>query len=220
MKYESKNFIKIVLDETNKIKSLGGVSFSEVIKEITKKKIFPATSSYIKTKINILEKCFDKVVENSKTSPIVVKRVNELGNALEPILKNQINITKLKCDMPKTASGKKQSSGYPDLIIEDGSKSIYIEVKTYDKNNENSLTSSFRSFYFEPKKETSKVNKDGYHLLIAFGHIGKDKDNVGYVLDDWHLVDLSKLKVFFKGEFQSNNKNMYAKNNIIAKMKS
>jgi len=214
---QDETFIKKVLDETKRIKKQGGILFSEVIEEVTSKKIISADDSYLKEKLKLLEVCFDEVVENSKISPIKVKRVNELGNALEPILKNQINSkNKLKCSMPLTASGKKQSSGYPDLIIEDGDKNIYIEVKTY-ANKEGSLTSSFRSFYYEPKQDTSKINKNGYHILIAFGHIGKDKDNIGYVLDDWHLVDLSKLKVFFKGEFQSNNKTMYGKENIISK---
>ena len=218
MKRESRGFVKQVLDETSKIKKRGGILFSSVIKEVTGKNIISAESSYIKSKLKILTKRFDKIVKNSKTSPIKVRRVNELGNALEPIVKNQINVTKkFNCSMPLTALGKKQSSGYPDLIIEDKDKNIYLEFKTYDKNNKNSLSSSFRSFYYEPKKDTSKINKNGYHLLIAFGHIGRDKDNIGYVLDDWHLVDLSKVKVFFKGEFQTNNKNMYTKKSIIAK---
>jgi len=216
---EGETFVDSILNNTNKIKKQGGIPFSTVIEEVTGKKIIKANSEYIKGKLGILANCFNKIVENSKIRPIKVKRVNELGNALEPILKNQINTTKLKCGLPLTALGRKQSSGYPDLIMEDNDKTIYIEVKTYAKK-EGSLTSSFRSFYYEPKKDTSKVNKDGYHLLIAFGHIGKDEDNIGYVLDDWHLIDLSKINVFFKGEFQSNNKNMYKKENIIAKMEN
>jgi hypothetical protein len=213
---KGERFVEQIIRETKSIKETGGINFSTVIEEVTGKKILSADSKYLKEKLKILISCFDRVVKNSKENPIVVGRINELGNALEPILKKQINLAGLNCSIPLTTSGKKQSSGYPDLIIENENKNIYIEVKTYAKK-EGSLNSAFRSFYYEPKKETNKVNKEGYHLLVGFGHIGRDEDDTGYVLDSWHLVDLSKTKVFFKGEFQTNNKNMYRKENIIAK---
>jgi len=74
----------------------------------------------------------------------------------EDTLRDLLNNTAgLRCDFPLTAEGKVQRSGYPDLrIIDLESKRVfYFGPKTLCYRNRNS---SFRAFYFEPRKATKQ----------------------------------------------------------------
>src|SRR6267143_1717418 len=79
------------------------------------------------------------------------------------------SIPGLSCDFPKTAEGKTQRSGYPDLRIVDlASKRVfYLDPKLYAAGSRDSL---FRTFYFEPKIATNKVRDDAVHFVVGFEH--------------------------------------------------
>jgi len=107
-----------------------------------------------------------------------------------------------------------QRSGYPDLrIIDVQSKRVfYLDPKLYATG---SRDSSFRAFYFEPKKGTNKVRDDAVHFIIGFEHETREKNGV-WKFTRWDLVDLSRFTVNLKAEFQGSNRDMYRPEAIVA----
>lgn len=111
----------------------------------------------------------------------------------------------LTCEVPANREGEHQRSGYPDLRIVDeiSGDVFYLDPKLVEQS---SWRSSFRSFYFEPKTKTLKINDDAVHLLVGIGHDGKVGE---WVFGEWNLVDLSTLNVRLKAEFQASNADLY-----------
>jgi hypothetical protein len=106
-----------------------------------------------------------------------------------------------------------QRSGYPDLrLVDDETKRVfYLDPKLYAAG---SRESSFRTFYFEPKKATNKVLDDAVHLVAGFEHeAGKDGH---WKLTRWDLVDLAHFRVRLKAEFQGSNRDIYRPEAIVA----
>jgi hypothetical protein len=69
------------------------------------------------------------------------------------------------------------------------------------------LDSHLRSFYYEPV-EFTKVTKDARHILVGFLH--KTKSIIGF-----KIVDLSKINVNLKSEFNANNKELYKSEAVV-----
>lgn len=146
---------------------------------------------------------------NLPTSPVrQLRRINEASRFFEDGIHAHINtIPGLKCEVPPTRDGEHQRSGYPDLKITDlESKLIfYLDPKLVEQG---SVESTFRTFYFEPKNETLKINDDAVHLLCGIEHDGKERE---WTFTGWRLVDLSSLRVRLKAEFQASNADLYQK---------
>ena len=146
---------------------------------------------------------------NQPDSPIrKLRRINEASKFFEDGILAHINQTPgLACEVPPTRSGEHQRSGYPDLRITDKESGIifYLDPKLVEQG---SAESTFRTFYFEPKNETLKITDDAVHLLVGIEHDGKDGQ---WTFTGWHLVDLSKLRVRLKAEFQASNADLYQK---------
>jgi hypothetical protein len=125
----------------------------------------------------------------------------------------------LKCDFPLTAEGKLQRSGYPDLRITDleSKRVFYLDPKLYATG---SRDSSFRTFYFEPKKSTNKVRDDAVHFVVGFEHAPREtasgSPKATWNFTRWDLVDLSRFTVKLKAEFQGSNRDMYRPEAIVA----
>jgi len=154
----------------------------------------------------------DSVIQN-------VGRINEVSSYFEDILRELLSSTSgLSCDSPRTIDGKVQRSGYPDLRIVDlASKRVfYLDPKLYAVG---SRDSSFRTFYFEPKKATNKVRDDAVHFIVGFEHERREK-NGRWKFTRWDLVDLSHFKVKLKAEFQGSNYDMYRAEAIVASGRS
>jgi len=144
-----------------------------------------------------------------------VDRSNEVSSRFEDTLRELLNSTSgLRCDFPLTAEGKVQRSGYPDLrIIDLESKRVfYLDPKLYATG---SRDSSFRAFYFEPRKGTNKVRDDAVHFVVGFQHETRPKNGV-WKFTRWDLVDLSRFTVTLKAEFQGSNRDMYRPEAIVA----
>ncbi len=95
------------------------------------------------------------------------KRVNEMSSYFEEAMRAKLrSVPGFACDFPPTAAGKHQRSGYPDLRLVDTAtqRVIYLDPKLFAKG---SRASSFRTFYFEPKRETNKVTDDARHLIVG-----------------------------------------------------
>jgi Holliday junction resolvase len=142
---------------------------------------------------------------------ILSNRVNEVGNKVELPIKNalrQVGFT--DADVPVNKKGRKQSSGYPDLGFNCKDFYVYIECKTYNKNN---IGTTQRSFYLSPT-EGFKVTKDAVHLVVSL-EIEQKSARV-FTATAWKIVQIEKIDVDVKREFNSDNKRIYSTENILA----
>lgn len=134
------------------------------------------------------------------------RRINEVSSHFEEALRLDLDAVEgLRCDIPTNRGGDKQRSGYPDLRIVDQATGevFYLDPKLVEND---SWDSSFRTFYFEPKKENLKVNDDAVHLLVGIGHDGRSG---AWGFGPWKLVDLSTITLRLKPEFQASNRDLY-----------
>ena len=206
-----------LLDEDQRLR---GVPFSEVIFDTTGKKVLPfdARNAVNQRVAKAIRAACDEAMKrlNAPDSAIQnVDRINEVRGHFEDTLRDLLNGTPgLRCDFPLTGDGKVQRSGYPDLrIIDLESKRVfYLDPKLYAAG---SRDSSFRAFYFEPRRGTNKVHDDAVHFVVGFEHETRPKNGV-WKFTRWDLVDLSRFTVNLKAEFQGSNRDMYRPEAILA----
>ena len=140
-------------------------------------------------------------------------RVNEMSSGFEDAIRTALNGRPgLSCDFPKTSAGLTQRSGYPDLRLVDQptGRIYYLDPKLFAKG---SKTSSFRTFYFEPKRATNKVNDDARHLIVGIEH---ERNAVGIVTFlRWELIDLANFRVKLKAEFEGSNADLYRPEAVV-----
>ena len=120
----------------------------------------------------------------------------------------------LTCTIPLNTKGHEQRSGYPDLLIihtdATGKKTrFYLDPKLFEQK---SRASSLRTFYYEPRTRTNKIQHDAVHLLIGISHDGNDGK---WRFTGWKICDLSKFQVRLKAEFQASNKDLYRPQIVI-----
>jgi len=205
-----------LLDENQQLR---GLPFSEVILDTTGKHVLAVDrkNEVDQRVIKQISAALDEVMKklNSSASPIQnIERINEVSSYFENSLRESLNtIPAVSCDFPRTADGKIQRSGYPDLRLVDltSKRVFYLDPKLYAAG---SRDSSFRAFYFEPKIATNKVREDAVHLVAGFEH-EPHKDG-RWNFTRWDLVDLSQLKVKLKAEFQGSNRDMYRPEAVVA----
>ena len=191
--------------------------FSQVVESSSGKKLLPFNQdspSHVLVQAQIKSAVKAAILTlNKPDSPIKkLRRINEASRYFEEILLTEINKHhELSCTIPNNQEGNAQRTGYPDMRIEHtSSKTVfYLDPKLYEKT---SRASSLRTFYFEPKTRTLKIQDDAVHLLLGISHDGVDGN---WTFTGWELVDLSKFKVRLKAEFQASNKDLYQDENLI-----
>ncbi|MCE9612593.1 MAG: hypothetical protein K8R23_20520 [Chthoniobacter sp.] len=151
---------------------------------------------------------------NAPDSPTrAARRVNEMSAKFEDAILAQLKAAPgLECSIPPTAAGLRQRSGYPDLRVLDKAtgRVFYLDPKLFARG---SKTSALRTFYFEPKRATNKVNDDARHLIIGIEH---DHDADGVVqFQRWELLDLANFRVKLKAEFEGSNADMYRPEAVV-----
>jgi hypothetical protein len=221
-----------LLNEDNQLR---GIPFAAVILNTTGKHVL-AVNVNSETDQRVIKKisaaCGETMKRmNAPGSAIQnVSRINEVSAHFEDMLRELLSSTPgLSCDFPRTAEGKVQRSGYPDLrIVDIASKRVfYLDPKLYAVGGRDS---TFRAFYFEPKETTNKVHDDAVHFIVGFEHQppsryalagepregGSRSPNAMWKFTRWHLVDLSQFKVKLKAEFQGSNRDMYRPEAIVA----
>jgi len=199
---------------------LRGIPFNEVTVDVTGKKVLPfdPKNEVDQRVVKAISAACDEATKrsNAEDSPIQkVARINEVSSHFEDTLRELLNSTPgLGCDFPRTADGKIQRSGYPDLRVVDlASKRVfYLDPKLYAVG---SRDNSFRTFYFEPKLATNKVRDDAVHFVVGFEHEPRER-YARWRFTRWDLVDLSQFKVKLKAEFQGSNRDMYREEAIVA----
>src|SRR5437868_5131343 len=154
---------------------LRGIPFSEVIFDTTGKHVlaFDAKNDIDARVLREISSVLDKVMVrlNAPDSRIQgIPRINEVSSHFEDLTRELLNEAPgLSCDFPKTAEGRAQRSGYPDLELTDqqSHRVYYLDPKLYAVG---SRDGSFRTFYFEPKIATNKVREDAVHFIVGFEH--------------------------------------------------
>ena len=211
-----------LLDEDRQLR---GISFSELIFDTTGRKVMPfAPNNAVDQRIaKAISAACDETMKRLNAPESVIQnidRINEVSSHFEDTLRELLNTTPgLQCEFPLTADGKLQRSGYPDLRITDmeTKRVFYLDPKLYAAG---SRDSSFRTFYFEPRKSTNKVRDDAVHFVVGFEHApretGSGSPTTIWKFTRWDLVDLSRFSVKLKAEFQGSNRDMYRPEAIVA----
>lgn len=197
-------------------RDLKEIPFSEVLTATTGKKIIPVDPASDRPWLDRLRKHLDSVLGalNDPAQGIhKAGRINEASRFIEDRLLLELNREPgWKCSIPRTAAGEEQRSGYPDLrlVMENGDV-VFLDPKLYEDGSGNS---TLRTFYYEPKTTTNKVHEDARHMLVAIRHNGKTGDDLRLL--GWELVDVSRIRVRLKAEFQASNHDMYHKENVVS----
>jgi hypothetical protein len=196
-------------------RELKGIPFSEVLAATTGKNILPVASDapWLQRLGAVLDRTLAAM--NDTAHPIhSVGRINEASRFIEDQLMAECNKEPgWSCGIPRTSAGEEQRSGYPDLrlVLEDQSV-VYLDPKLFARG---SKTSTLRTFYYEPKTTTGKVHDDAQHLLVGVQHNSGEGGQIRF--EEWDLVDVSKIKVQLKAEFQATNKDLYRGDTILLK---
>lgn len=200
--------------------ALREIPFSEIISDTTGKRVLAfnpkdETDARVAKQIST---ALDAVMQRLNEPESVIQkvpRINEVSSYFENTMREVLNAAPgLACDFPKTAEGRVQRSGYPDLrLVDQASQRVYyLDPKLYAVG---SRDSSFRTFYFEPKSSTNKVRDDAVHFVVGFEHSKKTATG-GWQFTRWDLVDLSQFKVKLKAEFQGSNRDLYRADAVVA----
>ena len=204
-----------LLDENDALK---GIRFADVIAATSGKKVL-AIDPQDKDDQRVLAeigKVFDAVIAamNAPDSPTRgIKRVNEMSVKFEDAIHEKLNaVPGFQCAVPATAAGAHLRSGYPDLRLVDTAtgRIFYLDPKLFAQG---SKASALRTFYFEPKRATNKVNDDAHHLIIGIEH-DRDADGIVRFLK-WELIDLANFRVKLKAEFEGSNADMYRPEAVV-----
>ncbi len=193
---------------------LKDIPFPLVIKAISGHEVVPFNPSDTDDSqlLNQIEKAVIDAGNRMVLNGVYARRVNEIGNAVEPFVRKALNEIGLNADIPYDKNGKKQATGYPDLCIRNKGNTHYIECKTYNENTENT---SQRSFYLSPSNKF-KVTEDGHHFVVSYQMVKIDSNGSKgdrYKPVHWRILSLDKLLVNVKYEFNTDNKEMYSRDN-------
>ena len=188
--------------------------FGAVIKLISGHDILPLdiNDPQQKALVDRVDRAMQACVARVRTEPIVTNRPNEAGNKIEKPLAEELERAGLEVRDILNASGKKQATGYPDLLVCHDGVLAYIECKTY---SDKARASTNRSFYFSPSA-SFKVTETAHHLLAAFELEVIEVDGVkGRSPLAYKLTDLSGLTCTLKLEFNASNRTLYDQKVII-----
>ena len=191
-------------------RSIGGeVPFHEIIKAICGCEVLAVspTRRECKELLDALHTAGMIAGKKALKCPIFSRRINEVGNKMEPYVKAALGQAK-GVEVEKFS----KTAGYPDIAIRyKGSQFCYIECKTYSHKN---LNTSHRSFYLSPSP-TFKVTEDAYHFLFSYEMREKKGGRGKYVPVKFTMVDLRELPCALKYEWNSNNLNLYAESRVL-----
>ncbi len=214
---DQNNYVKQLEETISKfLKPLKDIPFPIAIKAISGREVlaFDKNSQKDKELLNRLIKAMNIAVKNAYKTGILSARPNEVGNYVEPFVKDAISNVGMKAEIPLTSNGKHQSVGYPDIFIKDiDGRVTYLECKTY---NQKSIGSSLRAFYFQPS-ESSKIIHDARHLMVSFEIIKEKRNGKSFFVPIyWKIYTLEKMLVQVKHEFNASNKGMYKPEALLA----
>lgn len=178
-------------------KKVGSVAFSDIVKVSSGFSVIPIDKSNNKLDKELLSHLNNILSEFLKRSTRTgfrsrSSRPNEVGRRLEESLVNELN----KQPLSVRQMG---SSGYPDIEVVHGGRTIYLEMKTSSVSE----SSSFRYFYYTGGK---KIKSDARHLLLDIT-VSEEAPHY-WKIEKCAVSDLSKLKLRLKCEFNAIKKDL------------
>ena len=212
---EIKPFVDWLLEDGARLED---VRFAAVAEAVSGREVLPVDpgDAIDAAMLELLERTLDAMLSElgQPEHPIhSVGRVNEISRHIEDFMLERLNGAEgYACDIPRNVLGRAQRSGYPDLrLIDEASGRIfYIDPKVFKEGSERS---TFRTFYFEPKRETNKILDDASHLIIGIAHGGKLDGQ--WQLKNWQIIDLIDFRVRLKAEFQASNRDLYKSSAVL-----
>jgi len=192
------------------LQPLKDIPFNLVIESMTGKKVISfdfAKSDHQKILSLLKQAALNAGKEINKTG-ILRPRPNEVGNDIEPYVRNALNLLDINADIPIGPSGHKKSTGYPDILFWFNENPYYLECKTYNIKN---IKTTQRSFYLSPSDEF-KVIYDAPHFIISFEiYVAGEQGNKHiYKCKHYKILSIESLSLDIKYEFNSDNKRMYS----------
>jgi len=198
------------------MRPLKDIPLSVVIQCLTGHKVIPYDPKDPKDRklLKVISQAAQITMDQVNSAGIVRPRPNEVGNDIEPYVKQALNSLGYKADTPTTSSGGKRSTGYPDIeFVDEFGRTNYLECKTFNIDN---ISTTQRSFYLSPS-EDFKVTKDAHHFVISFEIYveGRQGTKNIYKCKSWKVVDVHNLLLDVKYEFNSDNRRMYSKDLVL-----
>jgi len=195
------------------LQPLKDIPFNLVIEAMTGKKVisFDFAKSDYQDVLELLKQSAVNAGKEINKTGILRPRPNEVGNDIEPYVRNALNSLNLNADIPTGPSGNKKAMGYPDIIFRYKDNPYYLECKTYNIENVNTTQ---RSFYFSPSDEF-KVVYDALHFIVSFEiYVAGERENKHiYKCKHYKILSIESLSLDVKYEFNSDNKRMYSGKN-------
>lgn len=192
-----------------------GIPFSEVVRAATGHSVREVDRAIEAKNLAVIAEVIDRAVAEINRGGHAFQaagRINEASGPVEDEIVRQFQSeTGWKVEFAPTADGKVQRAGYPDLRLQAPDGLIYyLDPKLIQAGNRRS---SFRTFYYEPRRNTGKINDSAAHLLVGLVH--NEKPGPGLRLTSWELVDLARLPVRLKAEFQASNREIYTPESVL-----
>jgi hypothetical protein len=189
--------------------TLDKVSFKDVLERTSGHKLAPINLNEEDDKeliTNLVKSCKNFLALSNKADRgHKGARVNEVSKKFEYELVEEIRKTGLNTRILA-------AQGYPDIELIDGHNRVtYLEVKITSKEKK----TGFRTFYYSNAK---KIASDARHLLLGL-RVMKENGNY-WKLAEWTLIDLSKLSVHLKAEYNANNITIYTAGSTLAKSRA
>lgn len=192
------------------LQPLKGIPFNLVIEAMTGKKVisFDFTKAEHQNVLNLLKQVALSAGKEINKTGILRPRPNEVGNDIEPYVRNALNLLGSNADIPVGPSGHKKAMGYPDILFWFNKNPYYLECKTYNIEN---IGTTQRSFYFSPSDEF-KVIYNAPHFILSFEIYvaGEKGDKHIYKCKHYKILSIESLPLDVKYEFNSDNKRMYS----------
>lgn len=191
--------------------AMRSLPFRDIVRAVSGHSVLPVDreDAACREILHVIERAADTVLEalNDPNGPARnAARINEVSAFAEEQLRLRLDAhPEWECGIPVTDSGKRQRSGYPDLRIrhKTSGRVVYLDPKLFAQDQE---TSAFRTFYYQPRRETNKIQESAHHLLVGFCHDGQSG---AWTFSRWKIVDLFHLEVRLKVEFQASNRDLY-----------
>ncbi len=192
------------------LQPLKDIPFNLVIEAMTGKKVlfFNRNNKKHSRVLDLLRQAALSAGNEINRTGILRPRPNEVGNDIEPYVRNALNSLKLNADIPVGPSGKKKATGYPDILFWYKNTPYYLECKTYNIKNKETTQ---RSFYFSPSDEF-KVTYDALHFILSYEiYVAGERGNRHiYKCRHYKILSIESLRLDVKYEFNSDNKRMYS----------
>lgn len=192
------------------LQPLKDIPFNIAIEVLTGKKVIPFDhhNPVHQEVLELIKRAAVKAGKEINKTGILRPRPNEVGNDIEPFVRNALVSFGLRAEIPVGSRGRKKATGYPDILFWFNNNPFYLECKTYNVQN---ISTTQRSFYFSPSNEF-KVIYDAPHLILSYEIYvaGEKGNNHIYKCKYYKLLSIETLSLDVKYEFNSDNKRMYS----------